>query len=375
MTERRIVLAGGGSAGHVNPLLATAVELRGRGYTPVALGTAEGLESQLVPSQGIALVTIPKAPLPRRPSMKLFSLPGKLRRAREIAAREIAGAEAVIGYGGYVSVPAYAAAKAAGVPIVIHEQNVRPGLANRLGARYALAVALTFAQTKLRAKTGLTRVTGLPLRAPIADLIARRATDIGRIEARREAAAALGLDPSRPTLLVTGGSLGALHINRSLVEAAAHLPEDAQILHLTGKGKDDEVRRAVKQLGLEDRWIVLDYLAEMEQALAVADLVLCRSGAGTVAELSALGLPAVYVPLPIGNGEQRLNAAGVVEAGGALLVEDDDFTARTVEETVFEALMQPEQLVRMGAAAAASSVGNGTEKLADLVEMICNDRN
>lgn len=371
MAERRIVLAGGGSAGHVNPLLATAAELRRRGYDPVVLGTVEGLESQLVPAQGLRLVTIPKAPLPRRPSLQIFSLPGKLRRARQIAAREIAQAEAVVGFGGYVSVPAYAAARRAGVPYVIHEQNARPGLANRRGAKDAAAVALTFADTPLRARTGVTRVTGLPLRSAIAALVEQRSTEAGRAGARAAAATSFGLDPARPTLLITGGSLGAVHINQAVIAAGSSLHPGSQVLHLTGKGKDAEVRSAVAELGLEDRWKVLDYLPEMERALAVADLVLCRSGAGTVAELSALGIPAIYVPLPIGNGEQRLNAAGAVERGGAFLVEDGEFSADTVRDLVFPTLALPERLATMGTAALDSSGGNGTEKLVDLVEMVC----
>lgn len=374
MTGRPIVLAGGGSAGHVNPLLATAEELSKRGFAPVVLGTSEGLEARLVPAAGLELVTVPKVPLPRRPSLAFFSLPHRLRQAVRVSGFPMETAEAVVGFGGYVSVPAYLAARKKGIPVVIHEQNARPGLANRLGARFAAAVALTFGATRLRAKRGITEVTGLPLRAPIAHLADVRRDADGRRRTREEAAAALGLDPSKPTLLVTGGSLGALHLNEVLTDAAADLPADAQVLHLTGKGKDKAVRDSVEEAGLAGRWIVLDYLESMETALAAADLVVCRSGAGTVAELSALGLPAVFVPLPIGNGEQSLNAAGVVAAGGAYLVDDRDFSVQTVRDLVFPTLEDPRRLRQMGEAARSAMVGDGTDKLSDLVETVCNDQ-
>src|SRR5699024_303493 len=151
-----------------------------------------------------------------------------------------------------------------GVPVVVHEQNARPGLANKVGARRAAAVALTFASTPLRAARGTTETTGLPLRPALAGLVARRATTDGRAAARAEAAARLGLDPDRPTLLVTGGSLGAQRLNDSVPAAAADLTRAGQVLHLTGRGKDGPVKEAVAG---DPGYHVLDYLAEMELAL------------------------------------------------------------------------------------------------------------
>lgn len=161
MTEPapRVVLAGGGSAGHVNPLLATAACLRRAGVEVTVLGTAEGLEADLVPAAGYELVTIPKVPLPRRPSGAMFSFPRRWKAAVAAARDAIAGAQAVVGFGGYVATPAYIAARKAGVPIIIHEQNARPGLANRLGARFAHTVALTFPGTPLRGQGGPSRQT------------------------------------------------------------------------------------------------------------------------------------------------------------------------------------------------------------------------
>ncbi|MBB6334453.1 UDP-N-acetylglucosamine--N-acetylmuramyl-(pentapeptide) pyrophosphoryl-undecaprenol N-acetylglucosamine transferase [Schaalia hyovaginalis] len=338
----RIVVAGGGTAGHVNPLLATAVELRARGYRVEALGTQEGLEADLVERAGFALKVIEKVPFPRRPSASALRFPAKWRRAVDECEKVIEGAACVVGFGGYVSTPAYRAAKRLGVPVVIHEQNARPGLANRVGARFARLVALTFANTPLEARRGRTEVVGLPLRPAIRELALARRSSEDALRARLAAAERLGVDPDRRILLVTGGSLGALAINEAVCAAAKALPEGAAVVHLTGRGKDAPVRDAVEAAGVSDRWLVLDYLRTMEDALAVADLVLCRSGAGTVAEMTALGLPCVYAPLPIGNGEQRLNAHDHVASGGALLIPDARLDAHAVETRVFALLASPE---------------------------------
>ena len=364
---KKIVLAGGGTAGHVNPLLSTALELRSRGYDVVALGTSQGLETTLVPAAGVELVTIERVPLPRKPSLQFFSLPGRMKRAIAQCRSALSGADALVGFGGYVSTPAYLAARKMDLPIVIHEQNARPGLANRVGAHWASALGLTFPSTPLKAKHGVTVVTGLPLRPAIQALAAARTTEEGRESARRTAASKLGVDPNMQPLLITGGSLGALNVNRAMVKVAAELPEGVQVVHLTGKGKDQEVRDAVKAAGVADRWHVIDYLSTMEDALALADLVVCRSGAGTVAEMTALGLPCVYVPLPIGNGEQKLNAADHVAQGGALLVADHALTSDYVRGTIFP-LLGSEKLSEMSIASRALAHPDGAQQLADLIE-------
>lgn len=358
---RSVVLAGGGTAGHVNPLLAVADELRRRhpGLEVTVLGTAEGLEAHLVPERGYPLVTIPRVPLPRRPTPDWFRLPGRLRTAVRTAEGAIrdSGAQVVVGFGGYVSTPAYLAARRTGTPVVIHEQNARPGLANRLGARWASAVAVTFPGTALRGG----QVTGLPLRPQIAELVAG-----DRGVARRVAASALGLDAGRTTLLVTGGSLGAVNLNTGVAAAAGDLvAAGVQVLHLTGAGKDAAVRDVVGDL---PGYHVLPYLADMHLALSVADLVVARAGAGTVSELAALGLPAVYVPLPVGNGEQRLNAAAVVRAGGGRLIADADFGSSWVRTQLIPLLADPPRLAAMARAAATVGVPDGAARVADLVE-------
>ena len=305
---RSVLLAGGGTAGHVSPLLALADCLRRRdpSVSVTALGTAAGLEARLVPERGYPLLEVPKVPFPRRPSGDLLRLPANLRRAVRAAEDAIAatGAEVVVGFGGYVATPAYLAARRRGTPVVVHEQNARPGLANRVGARFAAAVGVTFPGTRLPHAT----VTGMPLRHEIATL--------DRAAHRAEARARFGLTDA-PTVLVTGGSLGAQRLNDAFAGAVGTLSAaGVQVLHVAGTGKafvPDAVPGAP--------YVVLEYCDRMDLAYAAADLVVARSGANTVCELTAVGLPALYVPLPVGNGEQRLNAAAVVAAGGGLLVD------------------------------------------------------
>jgi len=355
-----IVLAGGGTAGHVNPLLAVADEVRRRypNAKIVVLGTKEGLEADLVPARGYELWPVPKVPLPRRPSLAFFQLPGKLSAAVGAAKNAIQSinAQVVIGFGGYVSTPAYLAAHKLGVPIVVHEGNARPGLANRLGSRWAKAIGLTFPGAKLPGA----KVVGLPLRQEIGDLVAEREVDAHA--ARQLGAAALGLDPDMPTLLVTGGSSGAVSMNTAVAGAAQALTSQGiQILHLTGKGKmiDDPHL---------PNYHVREYLSEMDQAFACADLVLTRAGAGMVCELTALGIPAIYVPLPVGNGEQRLNAAPTVKAGGGIDLPDAQLTQTWVEKEIPRLMKDPALLAQMGAAAAQVGVRDGASRIVDMLE-------
>jgi len=360
-----VVLAGGGTTGHVAPLLATADCLRRRdpGTRIAVLGTAEGLEARLVPEAGYPLVVVPRVPLPRRLSLDLARLPVRLR-AAVLAAQEAirsVHADVVVGFGGYVATPAYLAARRVGVPIVVHEQNARPGVANRLGARFARSVAVTFPGTPLpRAQ-----VVGMPLRRAI--------TTLDRAALRPAGRAEFGLDPDATTLLVTGGSLGAQRLNETLGAAAADLAAaGVQVLHAAGRGKTVTPAVTVPPSVQSERspalpYVVREYLDRMDLAYAAADAVVCRSGAGTVCELTTVGLPAAYVPLPVGNGEQRLNAQPVVDAGGGLVVDNVDCTPVWVREVLVPLLRDPAALGAMAAAAARFGIRDGDERLVDLV--------
>lgn len=355
-SPRSVLLAGGGTAGHVSPLLALADCLRRRDpdVAIVAVGTEAGLESRLVPERGYELATIPKVPMPRRPSADLLRLPGNLRRAVARAGQiiEDSQAEVVVGFGGYVSTPVYLAARRRGVPIAIHEQNARAGIANKVGARLTRHVGITFAQTQLAHST----LVGMPLRREIAHL--------DRAALRAEGRAFFGLREDLPTLLVTGGSLGAKRLNDTFAASVATLGEaGVQVLHVTGRDKDFVPEGAVDGVP----YVVVPYVDRMDLAYSAADVAVCRSGANTVCELTAVGLPGLYVPLPIGNGEQRLNAAGVVEAGGGALTEDAAVTPAWVREQVVPLLTDTERVAAMSAAAASVGERDGDQLLADLV--------
>lgn len=334
-----VLLAGGGTAGHVNPLLAVADAWRAAEpeVQIAVLGTSEGLEARLVPARGYDLLTIPRVPFPRRPNGAALRFPSRFRDAvRQTRAilRERT-VDVVVGFGGYAAAPAYVAARAERIPFVMHEANARPGIANRLGSWLGGVVATTFPGTPLRGA----QVVGMPLRAEIVALD-RRAE-------RPRALETFGLDPVRPVLLVTGGSTGAMRLNETVSASIVPLLGAGwQVLHITGTG------RGGTDPGL-DGYHVIEYCDEMHLALAAADLVVCRSGAATVTELAAVGLASVLVPYPVGNGEQRLNAAELREAGAAILVDDAAFTPEWVMQTLIPLMTGRAEIARMTAAAAA----------------------
>jgi UDP-N-acetylglucosamine--N-acetylmuramyl-(pentapeptide) pyrophosphoryl-undecaprenol N-acetylglucosamine transferase len=350
----RYLLAGGGTAGHVNPLLAVADRIRSREPDAVilVLGTEEGLESRLVPARGYELITVARLPFPRRPNAAALRFPARFRaivaRIREIIREH--DIDVVVGFGGYVSGPAYLAARQEHVPIAIHEANAKPGMANRLGARFTRHVGVAFQGTRLPHA----RFVGMPLRQEIERL--------DRPASRAEGMALFALDARRPTLLVTGGSQGAQRLNETIFAAAALiLGAGWQILHITGE------RSELRDSELAG-YHLLRYCDRMDLALAVSDLAVARAGSATVSELTALGIPAVYVPLAIGNGEQRLNAAGAVRAGGALTVDNADFTPEWVAEHLVPLLENRALLAAMAARSLSIGVLDGADRTLDLVQ-------
>lgn len=352
-----VVLAGGGTAGHIEPALALADALRRQDPTVgiTALGTERGLETRLVPERGYELELIPAVPLPRKPTPELITVPGRLRGTIKAAEQvlERTKADCVVGFGGYVALPGFLAAKRLGVPIVVHEANARPGLANKIGSRYTRHVAVATPDSKLRHA----RYIGIPLRRSIATL--------DRPAMRAEARAAFGLDANQPTLLVTGGSQGARRLNE-VVEAVAPALQRSGVQVLHAVGPKNEMPQPDNMPGMPP-YVPVSYLDRMDLAYAAADMMLCRAGAMTVAELSAVGLPAAYVPLPIGNGEQRLNAQPVVKAGGGLLVDDAELTPEWIQGNVLPILTDPHRLHDMARSAAEFGRRDADELLVGMV--------
>lgn len=350
----RILLAGGGTAGHTSPLLATADALvrLDPASEVTCLGTARGLETTVVPAAGYPLELIPPVPLPRAINLELARVPLRLRRAvvDTLAVLDRVQPDVLVGFGGYVSMPAYLAARRRRTPIVVHEQNALPGLANKIGARLTEHVGVSFPGTPLPHA----RFVGLPLRRMISQL------DRGAL--RAEAREVFGLDPGLPTLLVTGGSQGAAHLNASVAGAARALSEaQVQVLHVVGpQGTADPGP-------LDVPYVVVRFVERMDLAYAAADLVLCRAGASSVSEAAAVGLPAIFVPLPIGNGEQRLNAQPIVEVGGGLLVDNADLTSDWIVRTIPALARDTDRLAVMGHAAAALISRDADETVARMV--------
>jgi UDP-N-acetylglucosamine--N-acetylmuramyl-(pentapeptide) pyrophosphoryl-undecaprenol N-acetylglucosamine transferase len=356
-------MAGGGTAGHTSPLLATADALRRLDPSAevTALGTPRGLEVRVVPEAGYPLELIPPVPLPRGLTPELLAVPGRLRGAitAALAVLDRVRPDVVVGFGGYVSVPAYLAARRRGVPLVVHEGNALPGLANRLGARLTTHVATSFPGTRLPHA----RYVGLPIR--------RLVSTVDRSVAQGAGRSAFGLDPTRPTLLVTGGSQGARRLNQAVAAAQPSLAAaGVQVLHVSGPA--GEV--AVSPSPGDPAYVVVPFVDRMDLAYAAADLVVCRAGANTVTEVASVGLPAVFVPLPIGNGEQALNAAPVVDAGGGLLVTDAALTPEWVAATVPALLGDAARLAAMSRAASGLMRRDADVALARMVVAAAGER-
>jgi UDP-N-acetylglucosamine--N-acetylmuramyl-(pentapeptide) pyrophosphoryl-undecaprenol N-acetylglucosamine transferase len=352
----RVVLAGGGSAGHIEPALAVADALRQAqpDVEVTCLGTERGLETRLIPLRGYPLELIPAVPMPRRVTPTLLTVPGRLAGAINAAAGVLdrTRAEVLVGFGGYVATPAYLAARRRRVPIVVHEANPRPGLANRLGARFTTHVFTGHPDTQLR--NG--KYIGIPIRREIAEL--------DRLAIGDKARAHFGLRPDMPVLLVTGGSQGARSLNQAVFGAAEWLREaGVQVLHVIGPRNGADA--PVTATGVP--YVATPYIDRMDLAYAAADFALCRAGAMTCAELTAVGLPAAYVPLPIGNGEQRLNAVPIVQRGGGMLVDDADLNPAWIRDTLLPVLINIDQVADMSEAAASLGRADAAAWLAEAI--------
>ncbi len=350
----RVLLAGGGTAGHVNPLLAVATELVRQGHCVpseiLVVGTAQGLESRLVPAAGFALATTARLPMPRKMSLAALLFWPRF----AVAVGKVVWlilrhrAQVVAGFGGYASAPSYVAAWLTRKPLVIHEANSVPGFANKLGARLTPFVVTTFSQTQLPHS----RALGMPL--------ARSITHPETAPNPSAARKAFGLKPDKKTLLVTGGSQGAQSLNSALAELVPDvLALDWQILHIVGSRNPLPPSTT--------GYVALSYCDRMDLAFAAATAVISRAGAATVSELQLLGLPAIFVPYPVGNGEQEKNAADSLAAGAAVLVLDRDFMPQRVREVVLPLLADEKALERMRTSAAGLGRPGATQAFVEVM--------
>lgn len=332
----RVILAGGGTGGHVIPALAIAHQLKqDYGAEVMFIGTARGIENRLVPAAGFALRLVQVG------ALKNVSLVTRLKTALDLpravfeSSRMLAefGAEVVIGVGGYASGPAMLAAAIKGLPTIAFEPNAVPGFANRVVAPMVSAAAVHFEQT--RRYFTRCQVTGVPVRRAFFDIPSRRP------------------DKSKPSLLVFGGSQGAHAINEAMASALPLLRQkisNLHIVHQTGERDYNDTFAAYQREGVGAE--VQRFIDDMPAAFAQADLVICRSGASTVAEITAAGKPAVFIPFPrAADDHQKVNAQALESAGAAVLWEESRLTPPLLAEAITALVRDPAQLERMGAAA------------------------
>lgn len=359
-----VVIAGGGTGGHTSPGLAVAAELRRRGVDCVWIGSRAGVEAARVPELGIPYHAIRTGKLRRYWSRQnitditvnvpagVLAAYGLLRRIRPAV---------VFGTGGFVALPVVVAAALARVPVVIHEQTVVPGLANRLAAPLARRIALSWRDTGSRLPSTKIVVTGNPLRPEL------------RAGSRAAAGARFGLDPALPLVYVTGGAQGASRINHAVGEALPALLELAHVVHQCGTLTDDarwlEQQRARLVPALARRYTVIPYVGtELADIYAAVSLVIGRAGAGTVNECCQLDLPALYVPLPGASGdEQTANARHVERAGGCAVLPQAELTPARLLDQVRSLLADPVALKTMAERARLLAVPDAAPRLTSLI--------
>ena len=326
------------------------------------VGTPDGLEARIVPAAGVAFRPLAASGFDRARPWTLVTSSLRIA-ASTLRAWRWLGAErpdAVVGFGGYVSIPVGLAAAARRVPLVLHEQNSVPGIANRFLSRFAAAVAVTYQESASRlAHPDRAVLTGNPVRRAVLDA----SRDAGR--------QALGLAAEAPVLLVFGGSRGARHLNTALLGLRDRLVAipDLEIIHVAGKAEASSVCAALYKAGGDcgGRWRVLEYLDDMGSALAACDLVVARAGATSIAEITALGLPSVLIPYPFATDDhQTKNAQALVAHGAAEVISDADLDGQRFGDVVVGLLGDEEARATMSAASRALGRPDAAARVADL---------
>jgi UDP-N-acetylglucosamine--N-acetylmuramyl-(pentapeptide) pyrophosphoryl-undecaprenol N-acetylglucosamine transferase len=350
----KFVLAAGGSAGHVYPAINTAraiLELDPTSEVTI-MGTDRGLDTTLVPPTGLALELLPSAPFPRKLDAQAIAFAPKFLKSIHLARKFMKEnkTDVVIGFGGYASAPAYLAAKSLGLCVIVHEANSTVGLANKLGSRLTSNVATMFDGVIPNA-----RVIGMPLSEVIVQLDRHR----NRIVAREF----FNLPQTGPVLLVFGGSQGAQSINSACVAALTELlSAGVSVLHSVGSANFEAGSEISDSSGA--RYIPVPFINRMDLAYSAADLVIARAGAMTVAEISTVGVPAIFVPLPIGNGEQKRNAQKLIYSGAARVCENSGFTPEVIVGEILPLVLDAQELARMEDAMNIGNSPNAAKELA-----------
>jgi UDP-N-acetylglucosamine--N-acetylmuramyl-(pentapeptide) pyrophosphoryl-undecaprenol N-acetylglucosamine transferase len=344
-------MSGGGTGGHVIPALAVARELRQRGHTVFFAGTAKGIEAKLVPADGFELRAIDIGGLNRVKMRQRIATLSRLPFATARCVRFLRGVSAVFSMGGYAAGPPVMAALLRRVPVVVMEPNAVPGFTNRIIGRFVYRALVSFPETAGFFPAGKTEITGLPV---------------------REEFFYLPLRPpgATPTVLITGGSQGSRTLNRAARESwplFAQSGKPVRILHQSGAQAFEDLRATFAQTGLPGE--VVPFIKDMPAAFAAADLVICRSGAGSVSELAAAGKPSVLVPFPFAADDHQTRNAEVMRRGGAArLVPDSEMTGQKLFSLVSELTAAPETLAGMSDSARKFARPGAARRAADILE-------
>ena len=361
----RVVVTGGGTGGHIYPALAIAKGLLARDPDTKILyiGTREGMEARLVPEAGLEFAGISGRGLPRKISLDILRALGAGLKAMWQAKKLLRQfhPDLVVGTGGYVSGPVVLTAAVFGFPTLLHEQNAWPGLTNRILARFVKKIMVSFPENKERFgnKKKIVQV-GLPVRP-----------EIGKVS-RETGAAHLRLDPDKLTLLVSGGSRGAQSINQAMAEVLTRLVDraDIQVIWSTGTATYRETVESLARRNLaweKPNWRILEYIQDMPEALACADLFIGRAGAATLAELMVARLPGLLIPYPhAAENHQEYNAGAIVKAGAARMIPDRELSGERLWLELERLIAEPSQLAAMGAAAEAHAEPRALEKIVDI---------
>ncbi|MDA8091764.1 MAG: undecaprenyldiphospho-muramoylpentapeptide beta-N-acetylglucosaminyltransferase [Nitrospiraceae bacterium] len=360
----RVVIAGGGSGGHLFPGLALAEELKKQaGAEIVFMGTEKGLEAKVVPQKGYQIIFLPAEGVAGKSGIAKYRAVSKLMLSVLKAKKLLASIEpdVVVGTGGYVSVSPVVAAWLSSIPIIVMEQNVVPGAANRWLARLSGAVAATYMESTRYLPKGKTFLTGNPVRAEV--LSATKENSLTLTSRLFE------LEPEGFfTVFVSGGSSGATSINRAVTGALEHLDDlkgSLQFLHQSGHRDYQAVREAYRRLGYKA--MVVPFVYQMPEAYAAADLVICRAGATTLAELTALGKPAVLVPYPYAGAHQEFNAKKLEAFGAARLIMDNELSGQRMAHEIRGLFENGSERDAMAARSQAVGQPDAAKKTAELV--------
>lgn len=350
------LVAGGGTGGHVIPGLAVAKELRARGHEVLFVGTERGMEAKLVPAEGFAIEWISIGGLNRvgavQKAKTLVQLPLAVLRVMGVIGKRKPAA--VFSMGGYVAGPAVLAARLKGVPVVLMEPDAQPGMTNRKFGAFAAKALICFPEAEKWFPKGRTELTGLPVREEFFHIPAKTAGPF--------------------TVLITGGSRGARTLNRAAQSSWPLFRESGlgmRILHQCGAEAHLELEKGFREAGLDGE--VVPFYKDMAAAFAQADLVVCRSGAGSVSELAAAGKPSILVPFPYASNDHQLrNAESMARAGAARVVLDKEMTGETLFAEVESLAQNPDGLKKMGEAARGLGRPGAAKRAADILVAVTN---